>query len=107
MITRETVELYLARLRLCRGAAVAALCFAVLLMTYLNHRGTKSTMSTRHRPRRLDAITGWNRRPPELRAVGLLDVAATVIVAGSPARERFAIDKLGGVGDGVLVFFPF
>ena len=41
-----------------------------------------------------------------LHAVGVLDVAATVIFAGSPARELFSVDEFGDVRDEVLIFFP-
>jgi len=68
-------------------------------MTYLNHRGTyeendvheASTPSPRCN-HGLDSESRFDGRSG-LCVVGLLDVAATVIVAGSPARERFACQR--------------
>lgn len=64
-------------------------------------------------PVELDATTGLDSESrfdgrSGLCVVGLLDVAATVTVAGSPAKESFACrpTRLTDVSDEVLVFCP-
>ena len=104
-----TAELYLGTLRLCRSAADASHLLRCVANDVLEpsgyekydvHEASSPVVLVQSRAGlggRFDGRSG-------LRAVGLLDVAATVIVAGSPARERFSVDGFGDVCDEVLIF---